>query len=79
MQRTAPIGSDENHLIPPGEMRLDGFFFSGSAPVAAGQEVRRPRRGPACGVPEGLGSKVTVLFFGGSSMRLGLSLLIVFP
>ena len=61
MQRTAPIGSDENHSIPPGEMRLDGCFFSGSAPVAAGQEVRRPRRGPACGSVEELGAEVTAL------------------
>ncbi len=37
------------------------LWKTGSAVVAAGQSVRRPRRGPACGVLKERRSKVTVL------------------
>ena len=42
----------QTYGVSPGFLKIcfqDAFLFSGPAAVAAGQSVRRPRRGPAWG------------------------------
>ena len=49
------IGSDQDHWLGLGAVGFDGLFlFSGPAPVAAGQEVRRPRVRRVRGCPRRL-------------------------
>ena len=58
-KKRVDVGRDRSPIrkrVDVGSDRSLAFIFSGSAAVAAGQAIRRPR-GPACGAVRGRGSK----------------------